>query len=55
MSVILKPNLLHARKYLAWVYELLEKNEEALKEYNLLLKLNRTILYKRRSKNSKAH
>ena len=41
MSVILKPNLLHARKYLAWVYELLEKNEEALKEYNLLLKLNK--------------
>ena len=41
MSVILKPNLLHARKYLAWVYELLGKQEEALKEYNLLLKLNK--------------
>ena len=39
MSVILKPNLLQARKYLAWVYERLGKHEEALKEYNLLLKL----------------
>ncbi len=40
MSIILKPNLLQARKYLAWVYERLGKHEEALKEYNLLLKLN---------------
>jgi tetratricopeptide (TPR) repeat protein len=39
MSVILKPNLLEARKYLAWIYERLGKHEEALKEYNLLLKL----------------
>jgi tetratricopeptide (TPR) repeat protein len=39
MSVILKPNLLQARKYLAWVYERLGKHEDALKEYNLLLKL----------------
>jgi tetratricopeptide (TPR) repeat protein len=39
MSVILKPNLLQARKYLAWIYERLGKHEEALKEYNLLLKL----------------
>ncbi|MBT6717812.1 MAG: tetratricopeptide repeat protein [Nitrospina sp.] len=39
MAVILKPNLLQARKYLAWVYERLGKSEEALKEYNLLLKL----------------
>lgn len=39
MSVVLKPNLLQARKYLAWVYERLGKHEEALKEYNLLLKL----------------
>jgi tetratricopeptide (TPR) repeat protein len=39
MSVILKPNLLQARKYLAWTYERLGKHEEALKEYNLLLKL----------------
>ncbi|MBC8284754.1 MAG: tetratricopeptide repeat protein [Nitrospinae bacterium] len=41
MSVVLKPNLLQARKYLAWVYERLGKHEEALKEYNLLLKLKR--------------
>ena len=41
MSVVLKPNLIQARKHLGWVYELLGKNEEALKEYNLLLKLNR--------------
>jgi tetratricopeptide (TPR) repeat protein len=39
MSVILKPNLLQARKYLAWIYERLGKHEEALKEYNLLSKL----------------
>ena len=39
MSIILKPNLLQARKYLAWIYERLGKHEEALKEYNLLLKL----------------
>ncbi|MBL4665193.1 MAG: tetratricopeptide repeat protein [Nitrospinaceae bacterium] len=39
MSVILKPNLLQARKYLAWIYERLGKHEEALREYNLLLKL----------------
>ena len=39
MSVILKPNLLQARKYLAWIYERLGKHDEALKEYNLLLKL----------------
>ena len=40
MAVILKPNLLQARKYLAWVYERLDKTEEALKEYNLLIKLS---------------
>ena len=39
MAVILKPNLLQARKYLAWVYERLGKPEEALKEYNLLVKI----------------
>jgi len=39
MAVILKPNLLQARKYLAWVYERLGKTDEALKEYNLLIKL----------------
>ena len=39
MAVILKPNLLQARKYLAWVYERLGKPEEALKEYNLFIKL----------------
>ena len=39
MAVVLKPNLLQARKYLAWVYERLGKPKEALKEYNLLVKL----------------
>ena len=32
MAVILKPNLLEARKHLAWVYERLEKNEEGFKD-----------------------
>ena len=41
MAVILKPNLLEARKHLAWVYERLEKTEEALKEYNFLIKLKK--------------
>ena len=41
MAVILKPNLLEARKCLAWVYERLGKPEEALKEYNLLIKLKK--------------
>jgi len=41
MAVILKPNLLEARKHLAWVYERLGKTEEALKEYNFLIKLKK--------------
>ena len=37
--ILSKPNLIQARKYLAWDYELLGKPEEALKEYTLLKKL----------------
>ena len=45
MAVIFKPNLIQARKYLAWVYELLGKPEEALKEYNLLVKLKQDNVF----------